>query len=73
MQIIVYVLIAVLCAYGGGRIHGWYRHSMERDRSFREGYSHGYQALFALAARTTRRAADRSDPIGADDAGRPGV
>jgi hypothetical protein len=51
---IVYVLVSMLCAYGGGRIHEWYKHSMDRDRSFREGYNHGYRTLFSVAARTTR-------------------
>jgi hypothetical protein len=54
IQIIAYILVAVLCAYGGGRIHQWYKHCMDRDRSFREGYSHGYHALFAVAARNAR-------------------
>jgi hypothetical protein len=57
-QITAYIAISVLCAYGVGRIHEWYKHSMDRDRSFREGYNHGYHALFPLAARGTRPAAD---------------
>jgi hypothetical protein len=73
-QIISYVLIAVLCAYGGGRVHQWYKHSMDRDRSFREGYSNGYRSLFALAARSTRLVADRgrsAEPDRPARAGRP--
>jgi hypothetical protein len=61
-NVIFYVLISVLCAYGSGRIHQWYKHSMDRDRSFREGYSHGYRALFPLAARSTRSATGQDDP-----------
>lgn len=56
-QIIVYIVISVLCAYGAGRAHEWYKHSMDRDRSFREGYDHGYHALFPVAARGTWPAA----------------
>ncbi|MEV6850610.1 hypothetical protein [Actinoplanes sp. NPDC051411] len=67
LQIIAYVLASVLFAYGGGRVHQWYKHSMDRDRSFREGYSHGYHALFAVAARNTRLKSDRPGPIGQDD------
>ncbi|GAA0535772.1 hypothetical protein GCM10010172_16320 [Paractinoplanes ferrugineus] len=67
LEAIACMLLGVLCAYGCGRIHQWYKHSLERDRSFREGYSHGYHALFAYAARHTGRAtslpkADRPRP-----------
>jgi hypothetical protein len=72
-QIIAYIVISVLFAYGGGRIHQWYKHSMDRDRSFREGYSNGYHALFAVAARNTRLAADLPNPIGSDDQDRHGT
>ncbi|GAA2647334.1 hypothetical protein [Paractinoplanes durhamensis] len=57
IQIFAYVLVMVLCAYGGGRVHQWYKHSMDRDQSFRDGYNQGYHALFALAARHARPAA----------------
>ncbi|MDY7088757.1 MAG: hypothetical protein SYR96_27085 [Actinomycetota bacterium] len=54
VQIIAGVVLSVLSAYGGGRIHQWYMHGMDRDKAFREGYAHGYQALFHLAARGSR-------------------
>jgi hypothetical protein len=66
-QIIACILISVLFAYGGGRVHQWYKHSMDRDRSFREGYSHGYHALFPVAARNSLIVADQSDQIGPDE------
>jgi hypothetical protein len=68
-QLIACILISVLGAYGGGRIHQWYKHSMDRDRSFREGYSHGYDSLFAVAARNTRPDAGLHDMIGPDGSG----
>ncbi|GAB2628748.1 hypothetical protein Aab01nite_21530 [Paractinoplanes abujensis] len=55
LQIIAGVVLSMMSAYGGGRIHQWYMHGMDRDRAFREGYAHGYQALFHLAARGSRR------------------
>ena len=67
LHIVGYGAIAIWCAYGIGRVHQWYRHSMERDRSFREGYNHGYQALFPLAARDGRSAADLTGPADPDD------
>jgi hypothetical protein len=66
-QIIAYALVLVLCAYGGGRVHQWYKHSLDRDQSFREGYNHGYHALFALAARNTRSAVHAPNPIDRHD------
>ncbi|MCM4081233.1 hypothetical protein [Paractinoplanes hotanensis] len=51
LQIIACVVLSVLGAYGAGRIHQWYMHGMDRDRAFRDGYAHGYHALFHLAAR----------------------
>ena len=62
LQITAFILFSVLCAYAGGRVHQWYKHSMDRDRSFREGYSHGYHALFSIAARNGRLATDQPDP-----------
>jgi hypothetical protein len=59
-QIIACIVISILCAYGGGRIHQWYKHGMDRDRSFREGFNHGYHALFPHAARGPRPAAGRA-------------
>jgi hypothetical protein len=66
-QIIACILISVLVAYGGGRAHQWYKHSMDRDRSFREGYSHGYHALFSVAARQGRLAGELPDALGSDE------
>jgi len=72
LQIIVYTVISVLCAYGVGRIHEWYKHSMDRDRSFREGYNHGYHTLFPFATRGTC-ACERSDqPARSARSGRTG-
>jgi hypothetical protein len=55
-QILVCALVAVLCAYYGGRVHEWYLTCMDRDRSFREGYNHGYRALFARVAHHSQAA-----------------
>ena len=62
LQTIAWVVLSMLCAYGGGRLHQWYMHGMDRDRAFREGYAHGYQALFPLAARGSRRTAGPKRP-----------
>ena len=59
LHVIAYVFISVLSAYSAGRVHQWYMHSMDRDRAFREGYNHGFHALFHHAARGSRSAAER--------------
>jgi hypothetical protein len=66
-QIIVYIVISVSAAYGVGRIHEWYKHSIDRDKSFREGYNHGYHALFPLVARGTWPAADLTGVVGREE------
>jgi hypothetical protein len=69
LQIIGCGVLSVLCAYGAGRIHQWYEHSMDRDRPFRDGYNDGYSALFPLAARGRWLATDpttRPEPDGPD-------
>ncbi|MEV6350482.1 hypothetical protein [Actinoplanes sp. NPDC051851] len=51
-QTIAIIAISALSAYSGGRFHQWYKHGLDRDRSFREGYTHGYRTLFPLASRS---------------------
>lgn len=51
LQIVTVVAPSALLAYFGGRFHQWYKHGMDRDHSFREGFRHGYQALFPVASR----------------------
>jgi hypothetical protein len=63
LQIIAGVVLMMLSAYGGGRIHQWYMHGMDRDRAFREGYAHGYRALFPFAARSSRPEAVPAEPV----------
>ncbi|WP_433793514.1 hypothetical protein [Actinoplanes sp. CA-252034] len=52
LQIIGCIAISALASYGGGRFHQWYKLGLDRDRSFREGYRHGYQTLFPLVSRS---------------------
>ncbi|GIF43407.1 hypothetical protein BC793_118123 [Actinoplanes xinjiangensis] len=54
LQIIGCIVISAFSAYAGGRFHQWYKRGLDRDRSFREGYRHGYQTLFPLVSRSTR-------------------
>jgi hypothetical protein len=73
VETIAYIVISALSAYGAGRIHQWYKHGLDRDRSFRDGYKHGYHALFPLASRCLWPALDvnsvagRGEPAGPDE------
>ena len=58
LQITLALLMMICSAYAGGRVHQWYRHSMERDAAFREGYNHASESLFPLAARSMHQKAD---------------
>jgi hypothetical protein len=59
-------MFVIFCAYTGGRVHQWYRQSLERDTAFREGYDQASRALFPLASRSVHgqapRTADRPVP-----------
>lgn len=66
LQIIIAVMIAILCAYSGGRVHQWYRQVQERDTAYREGYDQASRTLLPLFGRCSHgRAARGDDP--ADD------
>lgn len=47
------LLIVIVMCYTAGRIHQWYRHTTDREASFREGYNLATKSLFGLAVRTT--------------------
>jgi hypothetical protein len=40
--------------YAAGRIHQWYRTSLERDQAYRDGYDTATRSLFSVAARMVR-------------------
>jgi hypothetical protein len=54
LQIIGCIVISAVASYAGGRFHQWYKLGLDRDRSFREGYRHGYQTLFPLVSGSPR-------------------
>lgn len=47
-------------SYAAGRIHQWYRHALERDQAYREGYNSAAQGLFRFAVEL-RTAVRRKD------------
>jgi hypothetical protein len=56
IQTTLSIMVFVLCAYASGRAHQWYRHSLDRDQAFRDGYNQASRGLFHIAARMRRRA-----------------
>ncbi len=48
------IVFAGSSGYAGGRIHQWYRTSLDRDQAYRDGYDTATRSLFSLAARIIR-------------------
>jgi hypothetical protein len=64
--ILLTALIVVLAAstgYAAGRIHQWYRTSLERDEAYRDGYDTATQSLFSVAARLVKQRRDHKSAI----------
>jgi hypothetical protein len=52
LQILLALAFVIASGYASGRIHQWYKHGLERDRSYREGYDHASRSMFDMAVRT---------------------
>jgi len=50
-QVIFAILLVIVTAYTAGRVHQWYRHGLERDLAYRDGYDEASHSLFHLATR----------------------
>lgn len=48
-------ILAASVGYACGRVHQWYRHALERDEAWRDGYDQASGTLFKTAARVMRR------------------
>jgi hypothetical protein len=51
---VLLIAFTISTGYAAGRIHQWYRTSLERDQAYREGYDTATRSLFGLAARLIR-------------------
>jgi len=60
-QLISAVLLVIVTAYAAGRVHQWYKHGLERDLAYRDGYDEASHSLFHLATRVPA-AQDSSSP-----------
>lgn len=48
------VLMLIILCYVGGRLHQWYRHTLDREDAYRDGYNTATKSLFHLATRVGR-------------------
>lgn len=48
------MFLLVLMTYLAGRIHQFFRQTVEREVAYRDGYNQATQSLFAVATRTAR-------------------
>jgi hypothetical protein len=65
IQIALALAFVIASGYASGRIHQWYRHGLERDHAYREGYNHASHSMFTMAL----QARGASVPAAAPDAG----
>lgn len=49
IQIALALAFVIASGYASGRIHQWYRHGLERDHAYREGYNHASHSMFTMA------------------------
>jgi hypothetical protein len=57
VQLVLALAFVIASGYASGRIHQWYKHGLERDHAFREGYDRASQSMFEMAIRAGRRTA----------------
>ena len=62
VQLVLALAFVIASGYASGRIHQWYKHGLERDHAFREGYDRASQSMFEMAIRAGRRAAAVENP-----------
>lgn len=49
LHILLALLFTLAVTYAAGRLHEWYRHALERDLAWREGYDRATHSLYRLA------------------------
>ena len=51
VQIVLALAFVIASGYALGRIHQWYKHGLERDGAYREGYNHASRSMFDMVVR----------------------
>ena len=54
IQLILALAFVVASGYAAGRIHQWYKHGLERDDAFRNGYNEASRSMFDMAMGSRR-------------------
>ena len=54
IQILLALAFVIASGYAAGRIHQWYKHGLERDDAFRNGYNEASRSMFDMAMNTRR-------------------
>lgn len=55
LQLILALAFVIASGYASGRIHQWYKHGLERDHAYREGYDQASQSMFAMVTSSVPR------------------
>jgi hypothetical protein len=57
IQLALALAFVIASGYASGRIHQWYKHGLERDDAYREGYNQASRSMFDLAMQVRTRPA----------------
>jgi hypothetical protein len=49
LQIVLALAFVIASGYAAGRIHQWYKHGLERDHAYRDGYDQASRCMFDMA------------------------
>ena len=63
IQLILALAFVIASGYASGRIHQWYKHGLERDHAYREGYDQASQSMFDMVTRSTPRRPVNEVPV----------
>ena len=55
IQLLLALAFVIASGYASGRIHQWYKHGLERDHAYREGYDQASQSMFEMVTRSVPR------------------
>lgn len=65
LQLLLALAFVIASGYASGRIHQWYKHGLERDHAFREGYDQASQSMFDMVTRAAPRRTAGEVPVSA--------
>jgi hypothetical protein len=69
LQIALALAFVIASGYASGRIHQWYRHGLERDHAYREGYNHASHSMFTMALQARGHTIATGTPAPGPDTG----